>query len=66
MNLELALANRPGDAVEGASTLVPAGSPSTAEQQGAENALFSLVREQEQNRWKSSTLDGGSGGGVDY
>jgi Ca-activated chloride channel family protein len=67
VNLELALAARHADVTEAASTLVPAASDTTSEEaQGAQNALFSLIREQEQNRWKSSTLESSGGGGLDY
>jgi Ca-activated chloride channel family protein len=68
INLELALAQHSANANEAAGTLVPASINDTAieEQQAAQNALFSLVREQEQNRWKSSTLDSSGGGGLDY
>jgi Ca-activated chloride channel family protein len=68
VNLELSLANRSAEVTEAASTLTPAtaGDTVTEEQQGAQNALFSLIREQEQNRWQSSTLDSSGGTGLDY
>jgi Ca-activated chloride channel family protein len=64
VNLELTGARITALTSPAEQELIPAATQDS--QQAAKNALFSIIREQEQNRWKNSQTSAKPSGGLDY
>ncbi|MDR3311902.1 MAG: tetratricopeptide repeat protein [Spirochaetaceae bacterium] len=65
INLELAGSQGPAQVNDAVQEIIPAEITRT-EQKAAQNALFSIIRESEQNRWKNNAGAGTESGVLDY